>query len=601
VAALSLLARARSATGRVRLRLVLLSVSTGAAGVHELVLRQLAALPGSSTGVLYPLIALLAVVGVAVALCMGVAGLVVAAGDGGTGLAWLRRLLDGWMIAGSLFTLGWVLLLQRADLGDDVLGALSDLGRVVADVLVLGLLLALRFTMPRGERAAVTLGAVALTLFAVSDMLRIFSTEPVFSTVVPLTETCSMTGMFLITAAPWMPGGGSVLGVGRQELAVVGVVAAFLPVIVCVVAVAAHTLAGGRLDVVMLVIGGSVLLALSVRQGVTHADSLTLTREVAARESHFRTLVQGSSDVITITGQDCVLLYVSPAVHQVFGYRPEDLLGARLPLLVHPDDLAPLTRTIARLRQEGDLGGPSLSRRVSCRMRSSDGQWRHIESSISCHADGLIVNSRDVSERVALLAELEHLAFHDALTGLPNRSLFSDRINHALAKRSADGAPPAVLLLDLDGFKAVNDAAGHAVGDELLMQAARRLQGAVRAGDTVARLGGDEFAVLLEGEAGSYEARTREVAERLLSALTMPYRIGSTEVVVGASIGIAVATPENTPEDLMRNADLAMYGAKAAGKGRIQVHEPQTHGSGTRSSERPSSPSVGKDSCISPG
>ncbi|MET7711265.1 sensor domain-containing diguanylate cyclase [Streptomyces sp. NPDC005407] len=583
VAVLSILARARSATGRVRLRLLLLGLSTGAAGMHELVLRQLTALLRSPTGILYSAVELLAVAGIAVALCLGVAGLVVAAGDGGTRLTWLRRLLDGWMIAGSLFTLGWVLLLHRADLGGDILAALSDLGRVVADILVLGLLLVLRFAMPRGQRASVTVAAFGLAVFAISDMLRIFSAEPVVSTTIPVTETCSMTGMFLIAAAPWLPGGDSVLGVDRRELPVAGVVAAFLPVVVCAVAVVVHTLSGYRLDVVMLVVGGTVLFALSVRQGVVHADSLCLTREVATREDHFRTLVQGSSDVIAIAGEDCVLLYISPAVQQVFGYRPEDLLGIRLPLLIHPDDLPPLKQTIGKLREEDELSSHGLSRRVSCRMRSADGQWRHIESTISLHDDGLIANSRDVSERVALQAQLEHLAFHDALTGLPNRALFTDRIKHALAKRSADSAPPTVLFLDLDGFKQVNDSAGHAAGDELLIQAGRRLQSAVRAEDTVARLGGDEFGALLEGEAGASESRTREVAERLLFALTQPYHLAGSEAVVAASIGLAVATPGITPDELMRNADLAMYGAKAAGKRRIQMYQPQTH-----SNHRPS-------------
>lgn len=593
VALLSILARARSATGRVRLRLLLLGVSTGAAGVHELVLRQLRALRGS-TGMLYAAIELLAVAGIAVALGLGVAGLVVAAGDGGTVLTWLRRLLDGWMIAGSLFTLGWVLLLHRADLGGDVLAALSGLGRVVADVLVLGLLLVLRFAMRRGQRASVTVAAFGLAILAVSDTLRIFAADPVVSTTIPLTETCSMTGMFLIAAAPWLPGGNSALAVVRRELPVAGVVAAFLPVVVCAVAVVVHAVSGNRLDVVTPVVGGTVLLALSARQGVVHAESLCLTREVATREDHFRTLVQGSSDVIAVAREDCVLLYISPAVRQVFGYRPEDLLGTRLPLLIHPDDLPPLTRAVRKLREEDQLGGHSLSRRVSCRMRSADGQWRHIESTISRHANGLIVNSRDMSERVALQTRLEYLAFHDALTGLPNRALFTDRITHALAKRSADGTPPAVLFLDLDGFKKVNDSAGHAAGDELLIQAARRLRAAVRAEDTVARLGGDEFAALLEGDAGACDSRTREVAERLLSALTMPYRLAGTEAMVTASIGLAVATPGITPAELMRNADLAMYGAKAAGKGHIQAYRAQTH-----DTERPGSSILREDSCIS--
>jgi diguanylate cyclase (GGDEF)-like protein len=186
----------------------------------------------------------------------------------------------------------------------------------------------------------------------------------------------------------------------------------------------------------------------------------------------------------------------------------------------------------------------------------------------------MIFSSRDVTERVAQQAHLEHLAFHDALTGLPNRALFADRVAHALRKRSVDVAPPAVLFVDLDGFKAVNDSAGHAIGDALLVQAARRLQSSVRAGDTVARLGGDEFAALLEEEPGATSAQARNIAQRILAALTQPYRIGSTEAVVSASIGVAVAFPGIMPDELLHQADRAMYEAKAAGKGRIRTYQP---------------------------
>jgi diguanylate cyclase (GGDEF)-like protein/PAS domain S-box-containing protein len=554
---------------------MLLAVSVAAGGLHHLVVGQILSSSGESPGVLPSMVHLLAVTGIAVCLGLGVAGLMVAAADSGTTLIRLRRLLDGWIIAGSLLTLCWVLLLHRADQGGDVSASLLALGRVVTDILVLGLLASLRFCLRPTERTAVTVATVALALLAVSDMLRILLPPPGIWCGIPLAATCSMTGSFLVAAAVWMPGGASAVGVDEREMPVLGVVAAFAPVVVCALAMAAHTLAGGGTDVVMLVLAGSVLLGLGARQGVAHADHLRLTREATARDALYRTLVDGSSDVITIVGLDGRVLYVSPAVRKVFGYRPEELVGARLPLYSHPDDVAPLMQAVETLRQEAQSGTCGPGRCVSCRVRDADGRWRHVESTISHHARGLIFNSRDVTERVALQTQLEHLAFHDALTGLPNRALFADRVTHALRKRTAGTAPPAVLFLDLDGFKAVNDSAGHAVGDALLVQAGRRLQASVRAEDTVARLGGDEFAALLEGEAGACPSRTREVAERILSALTKPYRIGSTDAVVSASIGIAAATPGITSDELLHNADLAMYEAKAAGKGRIRMHRPQ--------------------------
>jgi diguanylate cyclase (GGDEF)-like protein len=192
----------------------------------------------------------------------------------------------------------------------------------------------------------------------------------------------------------------------------------------------------------------------------------------------------------------------------------------------------------------------------------------------------MIFSSRDVTDRVAQQEQLERLAFHDALTGLPNRALFADRVAHALRKRTTRTAPPAVLFMDLDGFKAVNDSAGHAVGDALLIHAARRIQASVRAEDTVARLGGDEFAALLEGEAGRHPSRAEDVAERILAALTQPYEIAGKKALVSASIGMTLALPGVTPDELLRQADEAMYEAKRAGKGRIRMHISQSRQTG---------------------
>ncbi len=581
VAALSLMGRARKATGRVRLRLTLLAVSVATGGLHHLLVSQIASSPASSTGVLQCVVRPLAGAGIAACLGIGVAALVVAASDNSTPLVWLRRLLDGWLIAGSLLTVGWVLLLHRADPGGDVSASLLGLARVVTDILVLGLLVALRFCLQRAERTAATVGAVAILILSAGDMLRILLPAPGAWCGIPLAEACSMTGLSLIAASPWLRGGASIVGPDQRMMPVIGVVAAFVPVTVCALAMAAHAAAGGSVDLVMAGLAASVLLALGTRQGVTHADHLRITQEAAARDAHYRMVVEGTLDVITIVSLDGRVLYVSPAAHPIFGYRPEELTGTRLPLYCHPEDRATLMQAVQTLRQEVDSGIRGPGHRVSCRVRTADGRWSHVESTISHHPEGMIFISRDVSERVAQQAQLEHLAFHDALTGLPNRALFTDRVAHALRKRSTGTAPPVVLFVDLDGFKAVNDSAGHATGDALLTHAARRLQASVRAADTVARLGGDEFAALLEWEAGTNPAGAQDVARRILAALTKPYRLGSTDAVVSASIGMAVAVPGITPEQLLHHADVAMYAAKAAGKGRIRIHHSQSPHVGT--------------------
>ncbi|MFD5133960.1 diguanylate cyclase domain-containing protein [Streptomyces olindensis] len=523
---------------------------------------------------------MLAVTGIVLCLVVAIAGLVIAVTDRGARLVWLRRVLDGWVIAGSLLTLGWVLLLHRADQSGDAFGSLLDLARVVTDVLVFGLLVALRYSLKRPERTATTVAALALIVLTASDMLRILMPPPGTWYGIPCAAACSITGLLLIAVAPWLAGGTSVVDVDQRIMPVVGVVAAFVPVAICVLALTAHAMVGGRTDMVLLVLAGLLPIALGIRQGVIHADHLRITREATTREALYRALVDGTRDVITIVSLEGRVLYVSPAAHHVFGYRPEDLLGARLPLYCHPDDLTPLMQAVETLRQEAASGIRGPGRRVSCRVRHADGRWRHVESTVSHHTEGMIFSSRDVTDRVTQQKQLEHLAFHDALTGLPNRALFADRVAHALRKRTTRTAPPAVLFMDLDGFKAVNDSAGHAVGDALLIHAARRIQASVRAEDTVARLGGDEFAALLEGEAGRHPAHAQDVAERILTALTQPYEIAGNKALVSASIGMTLALPGVTPDELLRQADEAMYEAKRAGKGRIRMHIPQPRQTG---------------------
>lgn len=183
-----------------------------------------------------------------------------------------------------------------------------------------------------------------------------------------------------------------------------------------------------------------------------------------------------------------------------------------------------------------------------------------------------MINARDITERKQAEEHLAHQAFHDGLTGLPNRVLFLDRLEHALTRAARRQAAAAVLFLDLDGFKAVNDGLGHDAGDELLLQVAHRLQGCLRAQDTVARLGGDEFTILLEEIGATRE--TTDLAERILTQLGRPLALRGKEVTVSASIGIAISGPgQASGADLLRDADMAMYRAKQTGKARYEVFD----------------------------
>ncbi|MFE7815606.1 putative bifunctional diguanylate cyclase/phosphodiesterase [Streptomyces sp. NPDC057433] len=370
--------------------------------------------------------------------------------------------------------------------------------------------------------------------------------------------------------------------VSRPIAGSLGALAPYLAAAVCTLGILYTVLNGRSVDRVVLFTGGTVVLALVVRQGIMLLDNITLTQELAHKENHFRSLVQGSSDVIMIAAPSGILRYVSPAAAGVYGRPAEDLVGTELAQLIHPEDLDCVVHEVRRFLAAGPAEEPTT--RIECRFRSGDDGWLNVESTVNRHHGGLIFNSRDVTERVRLQAQLQHNAEHDPLTDLPNRSLFTRRVQQALSGRRASdrGAAlrgTAVLFIDLDGFKAVNDTIGHQAGDELLIHAARRLRDAVRKGDTASRLGGDEFAALIVGDgARDREARERhilELADRLRVTLSQPYLIDGNDVRVNASIGVAFAEPSLGAGELLRNADLAMYRAKAGGKGRVELYRPQ--------------------------
>jgi diguanylate cyclase (GGDEF)-like protein len=205
------------------------------------------------------------------------------------------------------------------------------------------------------------------------------------------------------------------------------------------------------------------------------------------------------------------------------------------------------------------------------RVRNRFGEWRHLEAHVTDlrrdrHVSGVVLNARDVTERVRLDEQLTQQAFHDSLTGLANRALFRDRLDQALVRSTRSRDCLAVLLVDLDGFKQVNDTHGHAAGDQLLVTIAHRLREAVRGADTAARLGGDEFAVLLDGMDEPGDAYT--VAERILASIQAPVQLAGVSIGPRASIGVA-AWHGHTVDALMHEADLAMYAAKTAGKGKV--------------------------------
>ncbi len=298
--------------------------------------------------------------------------------------------------------------------------------------------------------------------------------------------------------------------------------------------------------------------------------------ELAASERRFRALIENSTDVVTVISPAGVVLYDSPSSQRVLGYSQNDRVGSNGLELVHPDDREHALAILGRVVTEG-----GTAHHVEMRILHRLGHYVWTDASATNLLDdpgvgAIVVNFRDITERKALEEELSHQAFHDSLTGLANRALLLDRVEHAReTARNRRGARLALLYLDLDDFKTVNDGLGHEAGDLILRATAERIASVLRPGDTASRLGGDEFGVLLEQLPDP--AIAYEVGARLLEAVCTPLDVHGTLIAVNASLGIVVSDGSEDASALLRNADLAMYRAKGEGKGRFEIYEAGMH------------------------
>jgi diguanylate cyclase (GGDEF)-like protein/PAS domain S-box-containing protein len=279
--------------------------------------------------------------------------------------------------------------------------------------------------------------------------------------------------------------------------------------------------------------------------------------------AHFQSLVTSSTDLVMIFG-DGGCRYVSDSLTAMVGRDGDDLLGESLGQFIKAEDRL----VVAGAHQTGNPA------QITFRVNDKFEQYRHLEANVTDLRDdrrirGVVFNARDVTERVALEEQLIRQAFHDALTGLPNRALFRDRLEQSLARCARSLDMFALLLIDLDGFKRINDSLGHHLGDQLLEDVARRFAEVARPTDTLARLGGDEFVLLLSS---ATQAAALTVASRLHARLAEPVLMGGRDLAIGASIGIAVHRGgPGDGDELVRHADVAMYAAKEAGRGRTEV------------------------------
>ncbi|HEX2832481.1 MAG TPA: EAL domain-containing protein [Thermoanaerobaculia bacterium] len=293
-------------------------------------------------------------------------------------------------------------------------------------------------------------------------------------------------------------------------------------------------------------------------------------RELAQTQQRFRSLVENSSDGILLVNDRGVIEYASPSTVRLLGRPDSELVAAKLTSLLHPDDVVKVNRNHSQL-----LTAFATSVHDEIRVKHANGSFRYMEAVAQnllndTAVNAIVINYRDITERRQAEQQLEHLAYHDTLTDLPNRFLFGDRLRHAVdqARRRQRGL--AVLYLDLDRFKLVNDTLGHATGDHLLQAVARRLCDVVRTDDTVARLGGDEFALLLVDIEQPEDAG--RVGTKLLESLRAPLAVGEHQLYATGSVGISIfPTDAEDAAGLLRNADAALYRAKELGRNNVQL------------------------------
>jgi diguanylate cyclase (GGDEF)-like protein/PAS domain S-box-containing protein len=504
-------------------------------------------------------------------------------------LTHLRGVLEGLFIACGFFLCSWTLVIGSVleHSNTPTLSGAINLAYPVLDAMALAAVFFVALRRRQDAPSGLVLLALGIACIALSDSAYWYLTDTrsTFPGVSPL-DAGWVAGLLLVGLAALRSPRARRTRRGTDESRLSLVLPA-LPATVGLATVLGGWLFNGSVEsegpllgitAVTLVAGLGLLVTVMLENRVLTTDLERRveerTAELHATERYYRALVQRSSDVVMVVDPDLSIRYVSHSISTIFGYPPEQLTGRRLDALG-----APAAHALAQATERAGLN-PAHETRVEWELTDAHGRMRRAESTVTDllgdpHVGGFVINTRDDSDRAALADQLRSQAFRDPLTGLANRALLSDRAGQALARSQRTGSAVAVMAIELDAFKLVNEAFGHEAGDRVLCAVAERLRGVLRPEDTVARIGGDEFVILVDGVSDSHTALA--FGQRVRTALAPAHNIEGTEHTVTASIGVAVGATHTSFEQLLCDAEVALYTVKRDAKGSVELFQASMH------------------------